>query len=246
MAPESHGRHTSQGQVDNDENQIITIKKNNNAMGPPPSTLAAQLVENISTSARSSRPDETQELKRLFTIIERVKNQPDLLTTPAERAEHNHMLIYVYARVVLEGLRWDDLFADHAKLRAEALMALNFLRVTVRETPAVLAHRIGGGERFLFRGEEPLWLWLLPKVLKTLAHPQCDALTSTTEEFIQFLVVTFCQSAALLEDAPVFVSYIQHLVESESGLRILRLGETTYLYCDSYSKCTPGHATFTS
>ncbi|KAJ4132971.1 serine/threonine-protein kinase M1 [Fusarium falciforme] len=77
------------------------------AAGPPPSTLAAQLVENISASTKSSRSDENSELKGFFAIIQRVKDDPALLKTPEERVENNHMLLYVYARVVLDGIRAD-------------------------------------------------------------------------------------------------------------------------------------------
>ncbi|UZP37634.1 hypothetical protein NXS19_005450 [Fusarium pseudograminearum] len=91
------------------------------AAGPPPSTLAAQLVENISASTKSSKSDENSELKGFFAIIQRVKDDPTLLKTPEDRVEHNHMLIYVYSRAVLEGIRLDDPFLDRAQVRTEAL-----------------------------------------------------------------------------------------------------------------------------
>lgn len=175
--------------------------------GPPPSTLAAQLVENISASTRSSRPDETAELKKLFSVIEKVKNQPELLNTPEQRVEHNHMLIYVYARVVLEGLRWDDIFADKAQLREEALRALSFLKITISETPEVLL--VSSPGTFIFRGREPLWLWVLPKVLKMLGHSQCLALTSTIEDLLQKIFLIICQAGSLWRLAPAFLQYIQ-------------------------------------
>lgn len=157
--------------------------------GPPPSTLAAQLVGNISTTARSSRPDETGELKRLFEAIETVKNDPESLKTLNERVEHNHMLIYVYARVVLEGLKWDDPFADRDQLQTEALKAVHFLNVTIQETPTVLNFSTDG-RSFLYRGREPLWVWLFPKVLRMLGHPQCLALSSSLQSFFHFVLMT--------------------------------------------------------
>ncbi|ROW10606.1 hypothetical protein VMCG_01625 [Cytospora schulzeri] len=166
-----------------------------NGGGPPPSTLAAQLVGNISTSARSSRPDESSELKRLFEVIERVKNEPGALKTLDERVEHNHMLIYVYARVVLEGLKWDDPFADWEQLKADALKAVHFLKVTIPETPTVLNFTTDG-TTFLHRGTEPLWVWLFPKLLRMLGHPKCAALTSALESLFHFIFLTASKSAA--------------------------------------------------
>lgn len=177
---------------------------------PPPSTLAAQLVESINTTARSgSRPDETSELKRLFGIIEQIKNQPETLKTTEERIEHNHMLIYVCARVGLEGLQWDDdPFMDHARQRSEALKAINFLRVTIKETPAVLKYCTNSAA-FLFRGEEPLWLWLLPRVLRLLGAGPCQPISRDIEKFCQFVITTSHRNVSLWDLQPVFVNYFQ-------------------------------------
>lgn len=176
--------------------------------GPPPSTLAAQLVGNISTSTRSSRPDESSELKRLFEVIERVKNEPGSLKTPEERVEHNHMLVYVYARVVLEGLKWDDPFADWEQLEADALKAVHFLKVTIPETPTVL-HFTTDGTTFLHRGSEPLWVWLFPKLLRMLGHPKCPALTSALESLFHFIFLTASRSAGLWNTCEPLFGYLQ-------------------------------------
>lgn len=188
MAPTSHGRNGQQGR----EN-LANASVNN---GPPPSTLAAQLVENISASTRSSRPDETAELKKFFSIIEEVKNNPETLESHQDRIEHNHMLIYVFSRVVLEGLRWDDPFADREHLHSEAVRAINFLKVTVRETPEVLVLS-SPGTSFIFRGNEPLWLWILPRVLKMLGHSQCLNLTTAIESLFQDLSIVVAENGFL-------------------------------------------------
>ncbi|XWX02237.1 hypothetical protein V2A60_010272 [Cordyceps javanica] len=161
------------------------------AGGPPPSTLAAQLVENISASSRSARSDDNAELKGLFAVIQRVKDQPSLLRTAAQRTEHNHMLVYVYCRVVLDAARLDDdhpPLLDAARHRGEALKALTFLRFTVNETPAVLCHA-SATHGLLFRGPEPLWAWLLPRWLRMLGHPACAELESAIEGFLQYLLL---------------------------------------------------------
>ncbi|KAI1772713.1 phosphatidyl inositol 3-kinase [Hypoxylon cercidicola] len=215
MAPTSHGRVGPNGR-----DSLANGSLNN---GPPPSTLAAQLVDNISTSARSSRPDETPELKKFFSVIEKVKNQPELLKTPKERMEHNHMLIYVYARVVLEGLRWDDPFADKAQQRADMLRAVNFLRITIRETPEVLLITSETAS-FLFRGSEPLWLWIFPKVLKMLGSSHCADLKNDIELFFSELLLTASQTGVLWPVVPQFLMYIKlnldattnHVTESKA------------------------------
>ncbi|KAJ4323015.1 serine/threonine-protein kinase M1 [Fusarium piperis] len=178
------------------------------AAGPPPSTLAAQLVENISASTKSSRSDENSELKGLFAVIQRVKDDPALLKTPEERVENNHMLLYVYARVVLDGIRLDDPFLDWAHVRTEGIKAINFLKFTIKETPLVLKHKVNGQE-FMFRGQEPLWVWLLPQLLRLLGHPQCVELTEGIEGFLQYLILTVAQTRSLWDLAPSIMLYLR-------------------------------------
>ncbi|KAF5636368.1 UVSB PI-3 kinase [Fusarium tjaetaba] len=176
--------------------------------GPPPSTLAAQLVENISASTKSSKSDENSELKGFFAIIQRVKDDPTLLKTPEDRVEHNHMLIYVYSRAVLEGIRLDDPFLDRTQVRTEGLKAISFLRFSIKETPAVLKHRVGEQE-YMFRGREPLWAWLLPQLLRLLGHPQCLELTEAIEGFLQYTMLIIAQNWTLWDMAPSFLFYLR-------------------------------------
>ena len=181
---------------------------------PPPSTLAAQLVENISASTKSSKSDENSELKGFFAIIQRVKDDPGLLKTPEERVEHNHMLIYVYSRVVLEGIKFDDPFLDRTLVRTEALKAINFLRFTIKETPRVLNYKITGDE-FLFRGSEALWVWLFPHLLRLLGHSQCNELSEDIEGLFQYLLLVVAQTGALWGLAPAMMLYLRTTLTSK-------------------------------
>ncbi|GKT69679.1 protein kinase Rad3 [Colletotrichum tofieldiae] len=188
---------------------------------PPPSTLAAQLVENISASTKSTRSDENAELKRLFAVIEKVKNKPDLLKDAEQRTEHNHMLIYVYARVVLEGIKLDDPFADRNHLRNEALKAINFLKVTIEETPNVLNHTTDG-KQFVFRGEEPLWIWVFPKILRLLGHSRCLDLAAPIEGFFQFVILAVIRTGSMWKSLSSIIMYLR---ETSSAL-LSRLQDT--------------------
>ncbi|KAM0417762.1 hypothetical protein ACHAPD_004104 [Fusarium lateritium] len=185
------------------------------AAGPPPSTLAAQLVENISASTKSSKSDENSELKGFFAIIQRVKDDPTLLKTPEDRVEHNHMLIYVYSRAVLEGIRLDDPFLDQAQVRTEALKAINFLRFSIKETPAVLKHKVSSQE-YMFRGQEPLWIWLLPQLLRLLGHAQCLELTEAIESFLQYTMLIMAQNWSLWDMVPAFLFYLRTITSPAS------------------------------
>ncbi|KAI8306419.1 Protein kinase rad3 [Colletotrichum sp. SAR11_59] len=191
------------------------------ANAPPPSTLAAQLVENLPASTKSTRSDENTELRSLSAVIERVKNNPGLLRTPDERTEHNHMLIYVYSRVVLDGIKLDDPFADKKVIRSEALKAINFLKVTIEETPIVMNYTTDG-KQFVFRGEEPLWVWVFPKVLKLLGHARCLELTAPIEEFFRFIILVVSGVGSM---GALLSSMLLYLRETSNAL-LSRLQET--------------------
>ena len=167
--------------------------------GPPPSTLAAQLVENISVSNKSaSRFDENSEYKSLLGMIQRVKDNPELLRSPKDRLEHNHMLVYVYCRAILDPitLKLEEPFVDKPVVRAECMKAINFLRFTINETPAVLECS-SDRQEFQFQGSTPLWLWLLPRLLCILGHPKCEELEGTIEGFLQYLLLTVARHGKL-------------------------------------------------
>ncbi|EQL03330.1 phosphatidylinositol 3 [Ophiocordyceps sinensis CO18] len=166
------------------------------ADGVPPSTLAAQLVENISASTKSSRSDESSELKRLFAVIQRVKDSPGVLKSHGERVEHNHMLIYVYCRVALEGIKLDDPFLDRSHVHSELLKAVTFLRFSIKETPIVLAS-VDHGQDFLHRGKGPLWAWLLPHLLRILGHDMCTGLEGPIEGLLQYIMMMVYRTSGL-------------------------------------------------
>ncbi|KAG5983170.1 hypothetical protein E4U55_000604 [Claviceps digitariae] len=179
--------------------------------GLPPSTLAAQLVENISTSARSSRSDENHELKGLFTLIQRVKDHPEVLVSQADRVEHNHMLIYVYCRVALDGIKLDDPFVNRAHVHAELIKAINFLRFTIKETPSVLMYK-SESKALVYRGEEPLWVWLLPYLLRFLGLDLFRELEGSIEGFLQYLFLIIARTDELWSMGPSFVLYLRTCV----------------------------------
>ena len=189
--------------------------------GPPPSTLAAQLVENISTSAKSSRSDDGNELKGLFATIQQIKDHPEMLKSPQDRVEHNHMLIYVYCRVALEAIKLDDPFLNRTHAHAEALKAINFLRFTIKETPSVLNYT-HCGDTLLHRGRGPLWAWLLPQLLRLLGHGSFEGLDGSLEGFFQYILLVVSRADELWFLAPSLVFYLRACLTGKCRRRIHR------------------------
>ena len=201
------------------QNQLL---RPNGEAQPPPSTLAAQLVENISTSTSgtSTRSTENGELKQLFSVIENIKNNPDLLQTSEDKTRHNHMLIYVYFRAVLDALRPDDPFLDKERIRAEGSKAIHFLKLAVVETPPVLVCSAEPDE-FLSRGSEPLWTWAFPKILRLLGHPQYHELSEPMINLCQCIFKVASRHAHLRSSLSSMVYYVKEIVAGKLHLHTL-------------------------
>lgn len=206
----------------------------------PPSTMAAQLVENLSTT-KAARSDENNELKRLQTVIQKVIDSPDLLRTTEDRVEHNHLLIYVYARVHIDGIKLDDPFLDTNNLRSVLQKAINFLRFTIKETPSVLNYVPQGGS-LLLRGRAPLWLWLLPQLLQLLGHDRCQELTGSIEGFLQYIQLITATHGLLWRTASYLGQYLRFTLTSKAPTVPLRTSILTGQPCWIICKVSPWRA----
>ncbi|ODA83274.1 hypothetical protein RJ55_01786 [Drechmeria coniospora] len=154
------------------------------------------MVRIVLALRKSTRSDDSSELKGLFALIQRVKDDPELLKSTSDRVEHNHMLVYVYCRVALEGIKLDKPFVDRSHVRSELLKAINFLRFTIKETPSVLVF-VNNGQELLYRGREALWIWLLPQLLRLLGHADCVELEGSIEGFLQYILLVVSRIGAL-------------------------------------------------
>lgn len=137
------------------------------------------------------------------------------------------MLIYV-VRVVLEGDKWDDPFANWEHLHKEAVKVIDCLKATIEDTPHVLTYQTPTGS-FVSRGNEPLWLWLFPKLLRLLGHPKCLNLSDFLESFFQSILEIACASGLQWDWARSFCYYLRDIYESiqrhlrtqtQNGLRL--------------------------
>ncbi|MBE3044686.1 hypothetical protein IMZ48_19415, partial [Candidatus Bathyarchaeota archaeon] len=143
--------------------------------------------------------------------IQNVKDNPDLLQTPEDKTRHNHMLIYVYFRAVLDALRPDDPFLDKDRIRAEGSKAISFFKLAVVETPPVLVCSADPDE-FVSRGSEPLWIWAIPKILRLLGHPQYQELSEPMIDLCQCIFNVTSRYSQLRSSLTPLVYYLKEIV----------------------------------
>ena len=202
MAPASRGpsaAHRSDNQISGDAYGFEL----------PPSTIAAQLINNLSPLNKPSRQSEQEDLKKL---MDEVSNQEaSICEFPNEEAklEHKHKLIYVFARAVLERLTGGDPFLDVQKMIPQASDALEVFIATIKEIPIVLTYCVTPGSELLVRGQVPLWFWLFPRVLALLGRRECGALTEKIKDFFSVCFQVVAQSPMLWNQSSFFFCYFK-------------------------------------
>jgi serine/threonine-protein kinase ATR len=189
-------------------------KADGNGFDPPPSTMAAQLINNLSTPTKPSRQVEQEDLKKLMDEVSNQEASIAEFSNAETKLEHKHKLIYVFARAVLERLAGDDPFLDVQKMIPQASDALDIFMSTIKEIPDVLAYCVGPGFPLLSRGQEPLWFWLFPRVLALLGRRQCDALTEKIKDFFYVSFQVVARSPKLWTLSSLFFCYFKDCTTS--------------------------------
>ena len=180
---------------------------------PPPSTMAAQLINNLSNTNKPLQ-DEQDDLGILMKEVSDLENSSPELLDAESKLKHKHKLIYVFARAVLERLMKDDPFMNMAQLVSQASEALDIFMSTIKDTPGVLGYALQPEVVLPGRGQKPLWIWLFPRVLTFLGPPQFDSLREKIKDFFYVSFQAVGRSPKLWNLSSFFFSYLRDCVTS--------------------------------
>ncbi|KAL5628224.1 hypothetical protein BROUX41_002972 [Berkeleyomyces rouxiae] len=191
----------------------------------PPSTLAAQLVDGItnrpsrsSLHAHSTSRDEDDELRRLIAGAMQIKEDPNALKTEEKHLEHNHLLLYAYVRLRLKEIVVDSATpATQAQIKQDLNDVTKFIEITLKETKKLLDHKDTSGE-FLLRGNEPFWVWLMPKLMCFLGHEKCMENVDELEDSLACMVYTAMQIKGTNPDVYRILEYLKDAVNEISAV----------------------------
>ncbi|KUJ09266.1 protein kinase-like protein rad3 [Mollisia scopiformis] len=196
----------------------------------PPSTLAAQLVNNLSSKNPPSGGAE-DELRQLAQQVSEMENSLVETYDPTVKLEHKHRLIYLLTRSVLERLDHDP-FIDVGPFLSQASDALDIFQIAVKEYPAVLDYVLPPGVYFQSRGQEPLWIWLFPRILTLLGRPRYECLTDKIKDFFFSSFQVVSRSPKLWNLNSFFFTYLKECVASTLTLVDIlhHLGQAKTIY----------------
>ncbi|PQE28467.1 phosphatidylinositol 3 protein [Rutstroemia sp. NJR-2017a BBW] len=173
----------------------------------PPSTIAAQLINNLSIK-RPSRQIEHDELQTLMNEVSMQENDISSLTDDKDIVSHKHKLVYVITRVVWERLEKKDIFTDLTTVIDQACEALDVFISTIEDVPEVLNFSSPNDLSLTARGPKPLWLWLFPRILSFLGRRAYDKLTQKISTFFITAFEAVSKSPRLWKLTSSFFRYI--------------------------------------
>ena len=129
---------------------------------PPASTLAAQLVDNLTRATQQSRHQDREDFEQLLRIFES-DSQDERHVDDPETREESIKLIDVVVKAGLESLSRDDPFEDRRVVVRQAIRSLAVIDATLRRNSALLFAPMTQDESQK-RLHCPLYAWLVPRL----------------------------------------------------------------------------------
>ena len=160
--------------VVNGSHPVITNGLLQPTVEPPVSTLAAQLVDNLTRGTQQSKHQDREDFEQLLRIFE-TDSQDERYVDDPEVREESIKLIDVVVKAGLDVLFRENPFEDRSHLIRQAVRSLAVIELTIRRNSELL-HTATGQDGAEKRSQGPLYLWLLPKLLAII-------LCETDEEF---------------------------------------------------------------
>lgn len=138
---------------------------------PPASTLAAQIVDDLTRGKSDPKHQDQEKFRSLLREILDTNNEDgDENTQGIERNTNvNCRLIYVVIRAGLEASFNGNPFQKQDILNTQALESLSVVELTLRRCPEVLFTVLEQGETDI-QLDGPLFLWLVPRLFAILGR----------------------------------------------------------------------------
>ena len=193
--------------------------------GPPPSTYAAQIVDNLENAReRTQLSGSRTQLAQLFRAVLALDTN-DL--TDDETFETNlainHRLIWTIVRGCLCFQGTANPFDSHAEVTDLARDGLAVIMVTVRRYPEVVFTSLGKDTTYA-APEGPLFVWVVPRLLTLLRHENESTIFHGARDLLyKMLEIKSASRMAKFRRQPV-LTYLRNCVDgilSHDGAMLL-------------------------
>ncbi|KAL5118061.1 serine/threonine-protein kinase M1 [Pleosporales sp. CAS-2024a] len=186
---------------------------NGNANVPPPSTIAAQIVQNASYLHAS------HDAAAKVSFGELVK---EFLQHPSTDEPDPQLvaLICVIAEAGLEGLFKDDPFA-HDDQRQQGIDSISALKLIIQKKPQLLMSAKDADDTGM--PQPPLFIWLFPKLIGLLSRVTLQSLHHHARELLALCLEVLSQKPSLWRNATsltaLYKSSVQFIIAKLEAVR---------------------------
>lgn len=174
-----------------------------------PSSIAAifQNLSKVNGTPQLADRDEFQQL--LAELLGSNDNDPSEVGAFEIDLSVNYRLIYIVTSAGLTILLQDDPFAVQEELVVQAVNSLLVIRMTIQRCPQVLFRPPPDQSQMDEPQQDPLFLWLLPRLLPLLGHPRGGKLSQDLLETLECIFVATTKVPDTWKYTTVLWSYLE-------------------------------------
>ncbi|KAF2791318.1 hypothetical protein K505DRAFT_376871 [Melanomma pulvis-pyrius CBS 109.77] len=172
---------------------------------PPPSTIAAQIVNNASNINAQQQPGSKVAFAQL---LKEFLNDP---STDEPSSQLNAQLISVIAEAGLDALLRDDPFAQ-GQLIEQGIDSIAAIKLSIQRRPHLLFSARNGEEEGIPR--PPLFIWLFPKLLSLLDQPNLEQIHGYVQDLLGTFIGVLARTPNLCRQAMSVLKLYQSCVDS--------------------------------
>lgn len=176
----------------------------------PPSTLAAQLVQNHARVNGLPQPEGKavfgQLLQEILTTDGTVETDPEV----------NYKLVTVVAEAGLDVVLREDPFAEKDQVIRQAKDSIAVIRLTVQRNPEILFRSNPGGNNTT---HYQLYLWLFPKLLSLIGRQGFEAIQKDVEDVLCSFISILSKSLYSWQQLITVIRLYQRCTEGTSNRR---------------------------
>lgn len=175
---------------------------------PPPSTIAAQIVNNASNVNAHQQPGSKVAFAQL---LKEFLNDP---STDEPSSQLNAQLISVIAEAGLDALLKDDPFAL-GQLLEQGIDSIAAIRLSIQRRPHLLLSARATEDEATT--QPPLLIWLFPKLLSLLDQPNLEAIHADVQNLLSTFIGVLCRTPKLCHQAISVLKLYRSCVDSMYG-----------------------------
>ncbi|KAI9757305.1 MAG: hypothetical protein M4579_003516 [Chaenotheca gracillima] len=182
---------------------------------PPPSTIAAQIVHDLSdTNGHHGAKDQENFEQLLLEILDTTNGSLKDENVIGTDLSVNSNLIVVVTKAGLNTICTDDPFAAIDHLLSRARNSLSVIELVIKRTPKVLFTSIVEKDLNAKTIRPPLYTWLLPRTLALLKTENASSLAPDVVTFLKSCLRTLCISSQTWSDQALVSAYLRCCVNT--------------------------------